>query len=152
PGRELVEPAEARRPNPEIQRKRKTTEDDLGAGQQLVTFLARTGWSKTLAEVALHRPRRPGLAEFDVKPAPSIDHMQASVDRRDTTQSIVGHRHDHQDFSGQHHDLSLHPREAVLLILVRPWPAFALGDGRRSLNHPARIIAHRSSARRASSR
>src|SRR5438094_8140709 len=96
-----MEPAEARRPNPEIQRKRKATEDDLGAGQQLVTFLARTGWSKTLAEVAVHRPRRPGLAEFDVKPAPSIDHMQASVERRYTAQRVVGYRHDHQDFSGQ---------------------------------------------------
>ena len=40
--------------------------------------------------------------------------MHASVDRRDTTQSVVGHRDDHQDFSGQHRD-PLHPRVAVLL-------------------------------------
>ena len=102
PGRELVEPAQARRPGPEIQRKRKAAEDDLGAGQQLVALLARADRSRTRAEVALHRPRRPGLAELDVKPAPSIDHMQASVDRRDPTQRVVGYRHDHQDFSGQH--------------------------------------------------
>src|SRR5712664_2944825 len=88
------------------------------AGQELVALLARTDWSYMLAEVALDRPRRPGLAEFDVKPAPSIDHMQASVDRRHTTQSVVGYRHDHQNFSGQHHDLSASARGG-LLILVR---------------------------------
>src|SRR5256885_9060878 len=97
-----MEPAQARRPGPEIQRKWKATEDDLSAGQQLVALLARADWSYTLAEVALYRPWRPGLAEFDVKPAPSIDHMQASVGRRYTPQSVVGDRHDHQDFSGQH--------------------------------------------------
>src|SRR5258705_12913804 len=105
-----MEPAQARRPGPEIQRKRKAAEEDLGAGQQLVALPARTDWSRAPAEVALYRPRRPGLAELDVKPAPSIDHMQASLDRRDTTQSVVGYRHDHQDFSGQHHDLSASPR------------------------------------------
>src|SRR5712692_1242164 len=105
-----MEPAQARRPGPEIQRKRKATEDDLGVGQQLVARLARTDWSYTLAEVALYRPWRPGLAEFDVKPAPSIVHMQASVDRRYTIQSVVGDRHDHQDFSGQHHALSASAR------------------------------------------
>src|SRR2546425_11686682 len=105
-----VEPAQARRPGPEIQRKRKATEDDLGAGQQLVALLAGTDWSYTPAEVALYRPRRPGLAEFDVKPAPSIDHMQAAVDRPHTTQSVVGYGHDHQHFSGQHHDLSASAR------------------------------------------
>src|SRR5438876_9545916 len=81
-----MEPAQARRPGPEIQRKRKATQDDLGAGQQLVALLARADWSHRLAEVTLYRPRRPGLAELDVKPALSIDHMQASVDRRDTTE------------------------------------------------------------------
>jgi hypothetical protein len=30
--------------------------------------------------------------------------MQASVDRRYTTQGVIGYRHDHRD-SGQHHDL-----------------------------------------------
>src|SRR5438132_13352801 len=105
-----MEPAQARRPGPEIQRKWKATEDDLSAGQQLVALLARADWSYTLAEVALYRPWRPGLAEFDVKPAPSIDHVQASVDRLHTTQSVVGYRHDHQDFSGQHHDLSASAR------------------------------------------
>src|SRR5439155_9071316 len=82
------------------------TEDDLGAVQPLIALLARAGWSCTLAEVALDRPRRPGLADLDVEPAPRIDHVQASVDRRDTTQRVVGNRHDHEDFSGQRHDLS----------------------------------------------
>src|SRR5437870_13890134 len=100
-----MKPAQARRPGPEIQRKRKAAEHDLGAGQQLAALLARTDWSRIVAEVALDRPRRPGLADFDVKPAPSIDHMQASVKRRDTTQRFVGYRYNHQDFSGQHHDL-----------------------------------------------
>jgi len=85
-----MEPAQARRPGPEIQRKGKATEDDLGAGQELVALLARTDRSYTLAEVPLYRPRRPGLAEFDVKPARSIDHMQASVNGRYTTQSLAG--------------------------------------------------------------
>src|SRR3989442_8492887 len=100
-----MKPAQARSPGPEIQRKWKAAEHDLGAGQQLVALLARTDWSRIMAEVALDRPRRPGLADFDVKPAPSIDHMQASVERRDTTQRFVGYRYNHEDFSGQHHDL-----------------------------------------------
>src|SRR5207237_4807124 len=61
PGRELVEPAQARRPGPEIQRKRKSAENDLGAGQQPVALLARADRSGTLTEIALDRPRRPGL-------------------------------------------------------------------------------------------
>src|SRR5438445_12304432 len=101
-----MEPAQARRPGTEIQRKRKATEDDLGAGQQLVALLARADWSHRLAEVTLYRPRRPGLAELDVKPALCIDHMQASVDRRATTQRVVGYRQHQQDFSRQHQDLS----------------------------------------------
>jgi hypothetical protein len=36
--------------------------------------------------------------------------MHASVDRRYTSQSVVGDRHDHQDFSGQHHDLTASAR------------------------------------------
>jgi hypothetical protein len=36
--------------------------------------------------------------------------MQASVDRRYSIQRVVGYRHDHQDFSGQHHDLSASAR------------------------------------------
>ena len=38
PGRELVKPAQTRCPNPEIQRKRKAAEDDLGAAEQLIAL------------------------------------------------------------------------------------------------------------------
>jgi hypothetical protein len=48
--------------------------------------------------------------------------MQASVDRRDTTQSVVGYRHDHQDFSGQHHDLS-----GCVLMNVAAFPGSTAG-------------------------
>src|SRR5438552_6904448 len=106
-----MEPAQARRPGSKIQRKRKAPEDDLGAAQQPIALLARADWSRTLAEVALDRPRRPGLAELDVEPAPSIDHVQASVDGRDTTQGVVGNRHRHQDFSGQHLSPASVPRK-----------------------------------------
>src|SRR5262245_51286209 len=41
PGRELMEPAQPRRPGAEIQWKRKAAEDDLGAGQQRVALVAR---------------------------------------------------------------------------------------------------------------
>jgi hypothetical protein len=40
--------------------------------------------------------------------------MQASVDRRYTIQSAVGYRHDHQDFSRQHHDLSASARGGIV--------------------------------------
>ena len=36
-----MEPAQARRPGPEIQRKRKATENDFGPGQPLIALLAR---------------------------------------------------------------------------------------------------------------
>src|SRR5712691_4027485 len=114
-----MEPAQARRPGPKIQRKRKSTEDDLGAVQPLIALLARADWSCTLAEVALNRPRRPGLTELDVKPAPSIDHMQASVDCRDTTQRVVGYRHDHEDFFAHRHGpQSTVPPPVVLTITL----------------------------------
>src|SRR2546425_2882520 len=114
-----MEPAQVRRPDPEIQRKRKATKDDLGAGQQLVALLARADWSHRLAEVTLYRPRRPGLAELDVKPALSIDHMQASVGRRDTTQSVVGYRHDHQDFSGQRSEEHTSELQSLAYLVCR---------------------------------
>lgn len=38
-------------------------------------------------------------------PLARLDHVQASVDYRYTTQSVVGYRHGHQDFSGRHHGL-----------------------------------------------
>src|SRR4030095_5814476 len=84
----------------------KPHEDDSVAGQPPVALRARTGRIRTLPEVALHGPRRPGLAKLDVEPTSGIDHMHASVNRGDTTQSVVGHRDDHQDLSGQHRDLS----------------------------------------------
>jgi hypothetical protein len=51
--------------------------------------------------------------------------MQASVDRRYTAQSIVEYRHDHQDFSVQHHDLRVNGGDSFIAArrMIVSWPA-----------------------------
>src|SRR5262249_10178948 len=90
-------PPELRCTRAQIQRKRESPEDDLGAGQELIATLPRACRASTMAEVALHTPLRPGLPHFVVEPPPCIDHLETRIDRCDTGQSLLGHGHDHQD-------------------------------------------------------
>src|SRR4029078_4364333 len=105
-----------------------------------VALRPRTGRIRTRPEVALHGPWRPGLADLDVEPASPTDHIPASVDRRDTTQRVVGHRDDHQDFSGQHRGLSASARGVLVGRDARPATGAILPSVRSYLNEKISVV------------
>src|SRR5262245_26865522 len=76
-GGALMEPSEPRRPRPQIERERPAAQDDLGPGQEAVALRARAGRTGALAEIAIHTPLGPGLAELVIEPAARVDNAHA---------------------------------------------------------------------------
>ena len=82
-GLALVQPFQLRRPRLQVERKRPAADDDLRRGQQPVALRARPVTRRPRRQIARHGIIGPGVADFAVEPAASVDHAHARIDRRD---------------------------------------------------------------------
>src|SRR5262245_30585614 len=97
-----MEPLEARRPCPEIERKRPAAQDHFRLGQEAVALRARARRTGARTEVAIDAPLRPCLPVLVVEPAAGVDHAQARVETRDLRQLCIGDGLDDKDVHRAH--------------------------------------------------
>src|SRR5262245_16603472 len=81
-----MEPAQARSAPPQLEWEWPAPEDDLRVREQVVTLRACARRAGPIADISGHGPRRPGLANLGIKPAPGIDDMHPWVNRGYSTE------------------------------------------------------------------
>src|SRR6516164_6690452 len=116
-----MEPAQTRRPRPQVQRKRPSAKDYLGTGQHSVEFLPKMFRRRTLRKVSFDGPARPCFRDLNIEPATCIDNSNPRIDCGNTAQVIRHNRNNHQHFNVT----CCHWMTAYLLKLI---PASAAQD------------------------